>query len=96
MLYGVAAIYGVLSVITFIAYQRDKSASLRGRWRIKERSLHLLELLGGWPGGLLARRFLRHKSSKLSFRAVSWLIIALHVLAIGVWAWSGAAGNLKS
>jgi uncharacterized membrane protein YsdA (DUF1294 family) len=37
--------------------------------------LHLLDLLGGWPGGFLAQRRLRHKCSKGSFQFVFWLIV---------------------
>ena len=32
-----------------------------------ERTLHLLALLGGWPGAILARRRFRHKTMKVPF-----------------------------
>ena len=38
-------------------------------------NLHLLELLGGWPGAFLAQRRLRHKCSKGSYQFVFWLIV---------------------
>jgi len=37
--------------------------------------LHLLELLGGWPGAFLAQRRLRHKCSKRRYQFVFWLIV---------------------
>ena len=43
--------------------------------------LHLLELLGGWPGGLIAQQVLRHKTRKLSYQVIFWCIVALHGLA---------------
>ena len=64
--------YVLLSMITFIAYAIDKSAAQAGRWRTAEASLHLLALLGGWPGALLAQQTLRHKSKKGSFRVELW------------------------
>ncbi|SJM91388.1 Cold-shock protein (fragment) [Crenothrix polyspora] len=51
-------------------------------WRIPEKSLHTLELLGGWPGALLAQRTLRHKNRKPSYQVVFWLIVGLHVAGL--------------
>lgn len=81
----IGGVYAAASVVTFAMYAIDKRAAVAGRWRTPEATLHLAELLGGWPGGLAARRLLRHKSRKLSFRVVSWGVIALHAAA-----WAGA------
>lgn len=71
----VAGAYAGLSVLAFMAYALDKSAAVRGGWRIRESSLHLMALAGGWPGALLAQQVLRHKSSKAPFRAVFWATV---------------------
>ena len=63
----VLAIYLAASVVAFIAYAWDKSAARDGRWRTAESTLHLLGLVGGWPGALVARRVFRHKTRKQSF-----------------------------
>lgn len=55
-----------------MAYAMDKSAAVGGGWRIRESRLHLLALVGGWPGALLAQQVLRHKTSKAGFRGVFW------------------------
>lgn len=65
---GIAALYLLLSLFTYLLYAHDKRAARRQRWRTRESTLHLLALLGGWPGALLAQRRLRHKSSKASFQ----------------------------
>ena len=70
--------YILLSMITFIAYAIDKAAAQAGRWRTSEATLHLLALLGGWPGALLAQQMLRHKSKKGSFRIVLWITVILN------------------
>ncbi|MCC7682451.1 DUF1294 domain-containing protein [Janthinobacterium sp. FW305-128] len=75
----VALVYGVLSLGCFVAYAIDKSAAKEGRWRTPERTLLLLGLLCGWPGAVLAQQWLRHKSSKRSFRIVFWITIALNI-----------------
>ena len=77
-------VYGVASVITFAAYAGDKSAAQRGARRTPESTLHLLALLGGWPGALLAQQLLRHKSSKAEFRATFWGTVILNVAGF-VW-----------
>lgn len=83
----IAGWYLVLSAIAFLAFALDKSAAARGRRRIPERTLHGIELIGGWPGALAASAMLRHKSSKLSYRIVRALIIALHLAAWAFIAW---------
>jgi len=69
----------LMSITTFILYALDKSAARQGRWRRPENTLHLLSLIGGWPGALLAQRKLRHKSSKISFQRVYKATVILNV-----------------
>ena len=76
--------YLVVSSATFAAYALDKRAAERRAWRTSESTLHLLALVGGWPGALIAQSRLRHKSRKQSFRAIFWLTVALNLAAF-VW-----------
>ncbi|HTT57984.1 MAG TPA: DUF1294 domain-containing protein [Opitutaceae bacterium] len=71
----------VISLVTYAVYGADKdsAADRASRWRASERLLHGLELAGGWPGAFLAQRRFRHKTAKLSYQVVFWLIVALHV-----------------
>ena len=74
--------YGVLlSAFTYWAYAVDKRRARDKEWRLSEGRLHLLELLGGWPGAFLAQRRLRHKCSKGSYQAVFWLIVLVYQFA---------------
>jgi len=77
--------YAVASVIAFAAYGLDKRAARLGQRRTPERTLHIIELLGGWPGALLAQQLLRHKSSKPSFVAVFWFTVMLNIGAFIAW-----------
>jgi uncharacterized membrane protein YsdA (DUF1294 family) len=65
----------VLGSLTYWAYAVDKRRAEEHEWRVPEARLHLLELLGGWPGAFLAQRRLRHKCSKGSYQVVFWLIV---------------------
>lgn len=64
-----------LSSITFLNYGYDKMQARNNQWRVKETSLHILELLGGWPGALAGQHFFQHKTRKTSFQIVFWVIV---------------------
>ena len=84
VLVAIIGAYAVLSLVTFIAYGLDKSAARRGAWRTPEAELHLLALLGGWPGALIAQRFFRHKTRKQPFRTIFWGTVVVNSVAL-VW-----------
>ena len=71
-----------MSLFTFIVYAIDKAAARAQRRRTPESTLHLLALAGGWPGALLAQKWLRHKSVKQPFRTVFWLTMVLNVAGL--------------
>ncbi len=73
----------LMSVLTLAFYAWDKRQAGRDGWRVPENRLHLLSLLGGWPGGLLGQRWLRHKTVKARFRFVFWLTVVVHVTLAG-------------
>ena len=79
---GLGIWMAAMSLFAFLAYFADKrvAQAQRGARRTPENVLHFLELIGGWPGGWLARDWLRHKSAKISFRVWSWLIIGSYQL----------------
>jgi len=72
----------LISVITFAVYAKDKAAAQAGRWRTSEFNLHMLSLVGGWPGAALAQSYLRHKSSKQSFRFTYWVTVILNCAGV--------------
>lgn len=71
--------YLAISLVTYIVYAIDKNASTRKTWRIPENTLHLLELLGGWPAALLAMHSLSHKSKSFLFQLLLFLSIGLNL-----------------
>ncbi|QXI25791.1 DUF1294 domain-containing protein [Pseudomonas vanderleydeniana] len=70
--------YGIASLLAFVLYWDDKRKARNDAWRIPEKVLHGVELLGGWPGALIAQQAFRHKTRKLSFQVVFWLIVLVH------------------
>ncbi|GAA4863066.1 cold shock and DUF1294 domain-containing protein [Luteimonas vadosa] len=85
-----------MSAVSFFAYGLDKAAAgRRGVSRIPEATLHLMDLLGGWPGALVAQQLARHKTVKASFQAVFWLTVAAN-LGLAAWAWHGGMAEAIS
>lgn len=76
-----------MSLITFVVYGIDKQRAGTARRRIPEQTLHLLALLGGWPGAWLAQRQFRHKTKKTSFQIVFWFMVGLHIVAVAALGW---------
>lgn len=79
--------YLLMSLTTFVAFFRDKQAAAHGSWRTPERTLHMLELVGGFPGAFAAMALLRHKNRKPTYVAVTVLITLAHVGAWAYWLW---------
>lgn len=80
----IPGLYLVMSVVALVMYRADKIAAESGARRTPERSLHLVALLGGWPGALVAQRVLRHKTIKQPFRRVFWATVVLNLLLLAV------------
>ncbi|MGX2039224.1 DUF1294 domain-containing protein [Methylocaldum sp. MU1018] len=73
--------YVFLSILAIVLYGLDKKNAITGQWRIPEIYMHVVELMGGWPGALLAQNDFRHKIRKSRYRKILWSIIALHASA---------------
>lgn len=85
--WSILVLYGAVGFCAFAMYGWDKRAARLDRSRVPERRLHLINLLGGWPGGLIGSRVFRHKTRKVRFRVVFWLTGLPHFVGWGVWAW---------
>ncbi|KAJ4454664.1 putative membrane protein [Paratrimastix pyriformis] len=72
------ATYGIGSFLAFLLSWCDKCKARSGQWRISENTLHTVELLGGWPGALLAQQLFHHKTRKSSYRIAFWAIVLVH------------------
>ncbi|MCU0092336.1 DUF1294 domain-containing protein [Pseudomonas koreensis] len=70
--------YGLVSVLAFFLYWADKRKARVDAWRTPENILHAVELAGGWAGALIAQQVFRHKTRKVSFQVLFWMIVALH------------------
>ena len=60
-------------------------AAEKDQWRTPEGTLHLLGLIGGWPGAWLAQKAFRHKSRKREFQSVFWVTVVLNCVALALY-----------
>lgn len=72
----------VINVVSFLVYGLDKWKAKTGRWRIPERTLLILALIGGSAGALAAMLLFRHKTKKIKFVISIPVMIVIHCVII--------------
>lgn len=73
-----------INVFTFLTYGVDKRRAKRGAWRVSEKTLFLLPLLGGSVGAIAGMKVFHHKTKHWYFKYGLPLILILQ-LALVVW-----------
>lgn len=82
--------YLPITLITFLIWGIDKQRAKSGQWRVPERWLVALVLLGGALGGLAGMLIFRHKTRKKGF----WVLISIGlIIHIAVFFWLGWLEN---
>lgn len=71
-----------VNVIAFLVFGWDKRASMNMGWRISEKALLTLAIIGGSVGCILGSEIFRHKTRKQPFRTLLYGTIILQVIAL--------------
>lgn len=78
-----------INLLVFFLYAMDKISARAGAWRVRERTLLLLALLGGSAGALVGMKVFRHKTRKASFGILIAVILLIQLAAvISLWPFS--------
>lgn len=72
----------IIGIIGIIFLRIDKYKATHEKWRIKERSLHILEFLGGVFLMLPAMYIIRHKNKKAAFYVITYVALAVWLVAL--------------
>ena len=68
-----------INLVAIIMFGIDKSKARRGGRRISEASLFLISFIGGAVGGVLGMLVFRHKTRKLGFKAIMFIIVLINI-----------------
>lgn len=67
----------ILSVVTFFMYGADKRQAKRKAFRVPEKTLLLLSILGGAFGGIIGMKVFRHKT-----KGEHWYFTVVNILGV--------------
>ena len=74
---------GIINLIGFFAMFLDKQKAKRGKWRIPEKTLFLLAVIGGSLGTTLGMHMFRHKTKHWYFKfGMPMILIIQFILMI--------------
>jgi len=71
----------VINAVGFFISLADKNAARNGRWRVPERTLFLVSIIGGSVGTYISMRIFHHKTKHKRFMIGIPLIIAVQAAA---------------
>ena len=74
----------VINIVTWIAFGLDKWKAKSGKWRIPERTLLLLALIGGSLGALAGMIMFHHKTRKAKFFISVPVMFVAHCVIVTV------------
>ncbi|MFC3040072.1 DUF1294 domain-containing protein [Virgibacillus xinjiangensis] len=80
--YSVVVYLAVINTITFIVMGVDKRKAIHGEYRISERTIWILSILGGATGCYIGMKTYRHKTRHLSFVIGVPFVISIQLIAL--------------
>ena len=91
LLWGVIAYLIVINLVTFIVFGVDKAKAKNHSWRIPEKTLFLLAIIGGSVGAIIGMHTFRHKTRKWYFAVGMPAILIIQLAA----AWATGVFSVK-
>ena len=79
---GIILYLVVINVVAFLAFGLDKLKAKADAWRIPEKTLLGLAIIGGSVGAILGMRTFRHKTRHKQFSVGLPVILALQLILV--------------
>ena len=80
----------IINVIAIVVYGWDKLCAIQHRWRVPEKTLLAIAVVGGSLGALFAMSLFHHKTLHLKFKYGVPVIMMLQVVGV---LWLNMSGN---
>ncbi len=91
VVWGVIAYLVLINIVTFIVFGVDKAKAKNHSWRVPEKTLFLLAIIGGSVGAIVGMQTFRHKTRKWYFAFGIPAILIVQLTA----AWACGAFSVK-
>lgn len=75
----------VMTIIGFMSMYIDKKRAKEHKWRISEKTLFLIAILGGSIGSILGMRVCRHKTKHWYFVVGMPTILVIQIAVLFLW-----------
>ena len=82
LLMGYIVLMVFMSLISFILFAIDKKKAIKGKERIKEKTLLLSTIINGAMGSFLARIICHHKTDKIYFIITIYLSLLFQLFTL--------------
>lgn len=67
----------VINIFSFVTYGLDKYFSKKKMFRISEKTLLLLSIMGGYFGALISMYLFHHKTKKIKFKIINIISLVI-------------------
>ncbi len=74
--------YLIVNIVAFALMGIDKKKAENNKWRIKENTLFISALIGGFVGYYIGMYKFHHKTSKLKFHACFYISVLIHIVIL--------------
>jgi uncharacterized membrane protein YsdA (DUF1294 family) len=71
-----------INLLGFLLFAWDKYCARNRMWRVSEKTLLMLAMVGGSIGTIVGQQALRHKTSKEPFRTYLLLIVVVQIILL--------------
>lgn len=86
LIFGIISLFYpmIISIVAVVMTIKDKKAAEKGRWRVPERTLFLVGILGGALAMYITMKTIRHKTQHKLFMTGLPIVIGVHIFLIAV------------
>ena len=74
----------IINIIGFFSMLIDKRRAIKNKWRIPEKTLFLIAIIGGSVGSIAGMRFFRHKTKHWYFAYGMPAILLVQIVIISL------------